>query len=64
MSERIHGEGNHEAGHKYQRETEKFTESGKVEKNAKEAAHAVEEKGEELERARKETKAPTDEDER
>lgn len=59
MTDRVHGEGNHEAGRKYQRETEKFTKSGRVDENAKKAARAVddEEEGEELEQARRETKA-------
>ena len=60
----VKGEGNHEAGREYQRRTKKFTESGRVEKAAKEAKEAVEgeDDGEELERAREETKKIADYD--
>jgi hypothetical protein len=54
--EGIQGEGNHEAGRRFQDEERKFVETGAVEQKAKEAEEALDgPEGEELERARKET---------
>lgn len=65
MPNRVHGEGDHEAGREYQKRTEKFVRSGRVGKHAREAKEAVEdeEEAEELEQARRATKAPSDSDE-
>lgn len=52
----IQGEGNYEAGERFQREEEAFVKSGQVEKKAREAEEALDgPEAEELERARVET---------
>jgi len=52
----IQGEGNYEAGRRFQKEERKFVETGPVEEKAREAADAVDgPEGPELERARRET---------
>jgi len=54
----IQGEGNYDAGRRYQKEQHDFAEHGPVEKKAIEAEEALDgPEGEELERARKETAA-------
>lgn len=59
--ENVAGEGDHEAGRRYQEQTERFREEGKVEPAAREAKEAVEgPEGTELENARRETKAVAD----
>ena len=53
---RIQGEGNYDAGRRYQKEQHEFAKSGKVEQKAHEAEDALDgPEGAELERARKET---------
>ena len=53
---KIQGEGNYDAGRRFQKEERKFVETGPVEEKAREAAEALEgPEGEELERARRET---------
>ena len=61
----IQGEGNIEAGRRYQRKTREFVADGRVEEAAEEAAEALddEEEGPELERARVETKERDEDDE-
>jgi hypothetical protein len=52
----IQGEGNYEAGRRFQKEEKAFVETGPVEQKAREAAEAVDgPEGPELERARRET---------
>jgi hypothetical protein len=52
----IQGEGNYDAGRKFDAEERAFVKSGKVEQKAKEAEDALDgPEAEELERARKET---------
>ena len=52
----IQGEGNYEAGRRFQRLERAFVETAPVEQKAKEAEEALDgPEGEELERARKET---------
>ena len=52
----IQGEGNYDAGRKFDAEERAFVKSGQVEKKAQEAKDALDgPEGEELERARKET---------
>jgi hypothetical protein len=54
--EGIQGEGNYEAGRRFQKEERKFVETGPVEQKAAEAEEALDgPEGEELERARVET---------
>ena len=56
QNNQIQGEGNYDAGRRYQKEQQAFAKSGKVEKAAHEAEEALEwSEGEELERARRET---------
>jgi hypothetical protein len=53
---RIQGEGNYDAGRRYQKEQHEFAKSGKVDQKAHEAEDALDRpEGEELERARRET---------
>lgn len=53
---KIQGEGNYDAGRRFQKEERKFVETGPVEQKALEAEEALDgPEGEELERARKET---------
>lgn len=59
---KIQGEGNYDAGRRFQKEERQFVETGPVEQKAREAAEALEgPEAEELERARRETgeKRPT-----
>ena len=52
----IQGEGNYDAGRRYQAEQHKFAESGKVEEKAREAEDALDgPEGEDLEQARQDT---------
>ena len=53
----LQGEGNYEAGKRYQKEQHEFAQSDKVEEGARQAAEDVasEEKGAELEHARQES---------
>lgn len=52
----IQGEGNYDAGRRFQREERSFVEKGPVEQKAREAEQALDSpEGEELERARRET---------
>jgi hypothetical protein len=52
----IQGEGNYDAGRKFQKEERQFVEKGPVEQKAREAADALDgPEAEELERARRET---------
>jgi hypothetical protein len=52
----IQGEGNYDAGRRFDEEERRFVKSGQVEPKAKEAEEALDgPEGEELERARKET---------
>ncbi len=52
----IQGEGNYDAGRRFDKEEREFVKSGQVEKKAKEAEAALDgPEAEELERARKET---------
>ena len=54
--EGIQGEGNYEAGRRFQKEERAFVETGPVEQKAKEAEQALDgPEGDELERARRET---------
>lgn len=54
----IQGEGNYDAGRRYQKEQHDFAQSGQVEKKAIEAEEALDgPEGEELEKARRETGA-------
>lgn len=54
----IQGEGNYDAGRRYQKEQHEFAKKGPVEQKAKEAEDALDSpEGEELERARRETGA-------
>ena len=57
QNNQIQGEGNYDAGRRYQQEQHKFAkQTDKVEKGAQEAEDAVEgPEGEDLERARRET---------
>jgi hypothetical protein len=53
---RIQGEGNYEAGRRFQKEEQAFVKSGQVDKKAQEAEQAIDgPEGPELERARRET---------
>lgn len=53
---RMQGEGNYDAGRRYQKEQHEFAKSGKVEQKAHEAEEALDgPEAEELERARRET---------
>jgi hypothetical protein len=55
-NDRVQGEGNYDAGRRYQKEQREFAKSGKVEQKAHEAEDALDgPEGEALERARKET---------
>ncbi len=59
---KIQGEGDYEAGRRFQEAERSFVEQGPVKRKAREAAEAVEgPEGEELERARRETAAVTPE---
>jgi hypothetical protein len=52
----IQGEGNYEAGRRFQKEEQAFVKSGRVDEAAHEAEEALDgPEGEELERARRET---------
>jgi hypothetical protein len=52
----IQGEGNYDAGRRYQKEQHEFAKSGKVDQKAHEAEDALDgPEGDELERARRET---------
>jgi hypothetical protein len=52
----IQGEGNYDAGRRFQKEEQQFVKSGKVEQKAREAEEALDgPEGEDLERARRET---------
>lgn len=52
----IQGEGNYDAGRRFQKEEHEFAKSGRVEQKAHEAEEALDgPEGEELERARRET---------
>lgn len=52
----IQGEGNYDAGRRYQQEQHEFARSGQVDQKAQEAEDALDgPEGEELERARRET---------
>lgn len=52
----IQGEGNYDAGRRFQKEERAFVEKGPVEQKAREAEEALDgPEGEELERARRET---------
>ena len=52
----IQGEGNYEAGRRFQKEEQAFVKTGPVEQKAREAAEALDgPEGAELERARRET---------
>ncbi len=52
----IQGDGNYDAGRRFDEEERKFVKSGQVEQKAKEAEEALDgPEGEELERARQET---------
>jgi len=54
--DQVQGEGNYDAGRRYQKEQHAFAKSGKVEQKAHEAEEALDgPEGEELERARRET---------
>ena len=54
--DQIQGEGNYDAGRRYQKEQHEFAKRGAVEKKAHEAEEALDgPEGEELERARRET---------
>ena len=56
QNDQIQGEGNYDAGRRYQKEQQEFAKSGKVEPKAREAEEALDgPEGEELERARRET---------
>jgi len=56
QNDQIQGEGNYDAGRRYQKEQQEFAKSGKVEPKAREAEDALDgPEGEELERARRET---------
>ena len=56
QNDQIQGEGNYDAGRRYQKEQHEFAKSGKVEPKAREAEDALDgPEGEELERARRET---------
>ena len=53
---RIQGEGDYDAGRRYQKEQHEFAKSGKVDQKTHEAEDALDgAEGEELERARRET---------
>lgn len=55
-NDQIQGEGNYEAGRKFQKDQTEFAKTGPVEQKAIEAEEALEgPEGEELERARRET---------
>jgi hypothetical protein len=52
----IQGEGNYDAGRRFDKEEREFVKTGQVDRKAKEAEEALDgPEGEELERARKET---------
>jgi len=54
--DQIQGEGNYDAGRRYQKEQHEFAKRGPVEEKAHEAEEALDSpEGEELERARRET---------
>jgi len=56
QNDQIQGEGNYDAGRRFQQEEQAFVKSGKVEDKAREAKEALDgPEGEELERARRET---------
>ena len=56
--DQIQGEGNYDAGRRFQKEERAFVETGPVEQKAREAEEALDgPEGEELERARKESGA-------
>lgn len=57
-NDQVQGEGNYDAGRRYQKEQHEFAKSGKVEQAAEQAEDALDgPEGEELERARRETGA-------
>lgn len=62
QSDQMHGEGNYEATHQYNKATKTFIDAGKVDQAVKDAAPKTKQEAADMERAEKEAKAHLKED--